>query len=207
MKKYFITATGTGIGKTFITCDLIRQIKTHGKTARALKPIISGWEDSDTDTHKIIAAQGGGDIENISPWRFSAPLSPDIAAKAEGKLIDFDAVVNFCKPEENADYLLIEGVGGVMVPLTENKTIADLITALDIPAIVVAGTYLGSISHTLTALTTLAAHNINVAKLVVNQSQDCVGADAIIASLINFTDVPIVFLPYGGDCKELLNKL
>lgn len=207
MKKYFITATGTGIGKTFITCNLIRQIKAQGKTVRAIKPIISGWEDSDTDTHKIIAALAGGNIDDISPWRLTAPLSPDIAAKKDGVTIDFAEVINFCEPPADADYLLIEGVGGVMVPINQNKTIADLIEALAIPAILVAGTYLGSISHTLTAIAALKQHNIKIQKLIINQSKDCAGADEIVKTISNFTDVPIVFVPYGGDCKDLLNQL
>jgi dethiobiotin synthetase len=198
VKKYFITATGTGIGKTAITCALVHQLIKNGKKVAALKPVISGWEDVDTDTHKILAALNlpatQENIEKISPWRFTAPLSPDVAAKMEGRVVDFAELVTFCEDVSKSDYLLIEGAGGVMTPITNNKTMADLIAALQIPAILIAGTYLGTISHTLAALKALESYNIEVSHIVLNQSKDCAGADYTINCLKNFTDIPIVFV-------------
>ena len=93
-------------------------------------------------------------IARISPWRFAAALSPDQAAAREGKTIDFAATRRFCAEAiaTAEDIVLIEGIGGLMVPLDAQHTICDLIGALDVPLLLVAGTYLGSLSHTLTAI-------------------------------------------------------
>jgi dethiobiotin synthetase len=198
--SYFITGTDTGIGKTVITCALTNQLRKKGKKVASIKPIISGWSDHNSDTHQILKSLDlpvtPENIDKISPWRLKAPLSPDIAAKKENREIAFDDVVKFCQQYGNGpDYLFIEGAGGVMTPVTGNKTIADLIFALQIPVLLVTGTYLGSISHTLTALKTLESYNIKTDCVIVNQSQNCVGADDIIQSLQNFTRVPTIFVP------------
>ena len=103
-------------------------------------------------------------IERISPWRFRAPLSPDLAARREGRRIDVDDVIAFCQSavEQRRDSLLIEGVGGIMVPLDDQRTILDVMMALHLPLILVAGSYLGTISHTLTALDSLYRRDMNV---------------------------------------------
>ncbi|MCE3233640.1 MAG: bioD [Rickettsiaceae bacterium] len=201
-KSYFITATGTGIGKTYITCALINKLQHAGKTVRAIKPVISGWENSNTDTHRILEALNveatDESIAKTSPWRFDQPLSPDIATRLVGKSIDFEELVNFCHPAGKEDYLLIEGVGGVMVPLNSKKTIADLIKKLQIPVILVAGSYLGSISHTLTAITTLKSYDIIINRIIISQSKDCAGKNEMIETLQNFTNIPIILVPYGA---------
>ncbi len=111
-------------------------------------------------------------LDRVSPWRFAAPLSPDMAAAREGKAIDFEALVRVCREgiAEADGTLFIEGVGGVMVPLDGRHTVLDWMAELDLPLIVVTGSYLGTISHTLTALEVLARRKLRVAALVVNES-------------------------------------
>ena len=112
------------------------------------------------------------EIDRISPWRFAAPLSPDLAAAAEGRSIDFKALVEFSR---DAAYgrgtVFIEGVGGIMVPLDATHTVLDWMSALRIPVLLVAGSYLGTISHTLTALHVLAHRNLDIAGVVVSESE------------------------------------
>lgn len=179
MKRYFITASGTEIGKTFVTSLLIRQLRAKGKSAAALKPLITGYTDEtapESDTRYLLDALGlpmnAQNIAAISPWRFEAPLSPNMAAQREGRQIDLKEVVNFCNAARNGgeDYLLIEGVGGVMVPLDDIYTVRDWIMILQMPALLVTGSYLGSISHTLTALEALQSRGIKVAGIVVSES-------------------------------------
>jgi dethiobiotin synthetase len=179
MKRYFITASGTEIGKTFVTSLLIRQLRAKGKSAAALKPLITGYTDEtapESDTRHLLDALGlpmnAQNIAAISPWRFEAPLSPNMAAQREGRQIDLKEVVNFCNAARNGgeDYLLIEGVGGVMVPLDDIYTVRDWIMILQMPALLVTGSYLGSISHTLTALEALQSRGIKVAGIVVSES-------------------------------------
>jgi dethiobiotin synthetase len=175
----FITATGTDIGKTYVGVGLIAALRRRGRKVSALKPILSGFEadkSAASDPAALLAACGRTpDLEaiaGISPWRFTAPLSPDQAAAQEGKTIDFAATRRFCAAAIAAaeDIVLIEGIGGLMVPLTPQHTICDLIGALDIPLLLVGGTYLGSLSHTLTAIEVAEKRGLKIAGLVLNET-------------------------------------
>ncbi|MFZ5930953.1 MAG: dethiobiotin synthase [Pseudomonadota bacterium] len=179
MKCLFITASGTEIGKTFVTSLLIRQLRAKGKSVAALKPLITGYTDEtapQSDTRHLLDALGlpmnAQNIAAISPWRFEAPLAPNMAAVREGRQIDLKEVIAFCNAARNGaqDYLLIEGVGGVMVPLNDAYTVREWIMILQMPTLLVTGSYLGSISHTLTALETLQSRGIKVAGIVISES-------------------------------------
>lgn len=159
MTAFFITATGTDVGKTYVASGLIRHWRAAGRQVEALKPVASGFDPAaakTSDSGVLLSALGKPitptEIDRISPWRFSAPLSPDMAAERENRRIDFDAVVKYSRDAIAAaqDILLIEGIGGIMVPLTDKHTVLDWMAALDIPLVVVTGTYVGSLSHTLT---------------------------------------------------------
>ena len=145
MKRFFITSSGTGIGKTFITCALTHQLRQQGIKVHALKPIISGWDVTDPtmDSLQLLDAMekphDQKNIEAISPWRFAAPLSPDMAAKKEGRHLELSDIVSFCQQEQKADICLIEGVGGVMVPLNDKVTVLDWITQLSYETVLVVG--------------------------------------------------------------------
>ena len=208
MAQYFITATGTDIGKTYVTCSLIQQLVAANRPVLGLKPIISGWEDynEDMDTNRILSAMGRpffpDDIETISPWRFSEPLSPDMAATREGVTIDFTNVVKFCNQAKLlSENLIIEGAGGVMVPINHGKTFLDLMEEVNIPVILVAGSYLGSISHTLTAINALKSRDLDVHKIILNESIDGVNIEDTKSTISNFTDIEIETLERGAEVK------
>ena len=176
MSAWFITATGTDIGKTVLTTTLCRQLTARGHAVRALKPILSGYssdEKDDSDSGRILRSLGVAPsneaVASITPWRFAAPLSPDMAAAREDRRIDFAALVDFCAPGDE-DILLIEGVGGAMVPLTERETVLDWIIALKTPTLVVAGSYLGAISHTLTTVAAMRDRGAAIGAIVVSES-------------------------------------
>ena len=176
MTAYFVTSSGTDVGKTFATCALIHAARAQGKTVAAFKPILSGFEAAsatDSDAGKIMEALGAGTIDGIAPWRFPAPLSPNMAAAREGKTIDVDAVIRWTHERlHGADITFIEGVGGVLVPLNDTHTVRDWMVGLSIPAIVVVGSYLGAISHALTAIEALRVANISIKALIVSESED-----------------------------------
>jgi dethiobiotin synthetase len=192
-RAYFITATGTDSGKTWLTAGVAGVCRRRGVTVRALKPVMSGYDEHKPeacDAGVLLAKVGAGetvdDIESIAPWRFAAPLSPDRAASLENKAIDFDALVGWCRSEiaHHDGLLLIEGVGGAMVPLDATHTVREWIAALEIPAMLVVGSYLGALSHTLTALAALRAIGIVPAAIVVNESPgSTVGLDDTLDSL------------------------
>jgi dethiobiotin synthetase len=179
MRSYFVTATGTDIGKTYITAGVLRAARAAGRRVSAIKPVLSGYAPqfaAGSDPAVLLAAMGKRvthrNIAAIAPWRFTAPLSPDMAAAREHRRVDFGALAEFCSAAMASapDTLLIEGVGGVAVPLDDRHLVADWISALRIPAILVAGTYLGTISHTLTAAAFLDARGIAIASIVLNES-------------------------------------
>lgn len=184
MAAFFVTASGTGVGKTLVTTALAWQLRRAGRQVRALKPVITGFSPDtlvESDSGQILRCLDRevtmGEVDKISPWRFAAPISPDMAAARVGVEIDFGELVAFCR-DEVADaarvgaVLLIEGIGGAMVPLTEEETVADWMAALGLPAVLVTGSYLGSLSHTLTALETMAARGMETAAVVVSESPE-----------------------------------
>jgi dethiobiotin synthetase len=180
VKRFFVTSTGTGIGKTYATCALIRQARARGQKVAATKPLISGFDKNkiaESDTGAILAALGEDASEaavaRVSPWRFAAPLAPNMAAAAEGRELDCKSLFARSRAflEEKADLALIEGVGGVMVPLDADKTVLDWMCVCAIPVILVAGDYLGTISHTLTAVEVLKMRGVGIAAVVVSEGE------------------------------------
>ncbi len=203
--SYFITATGTDIGKTFVTAGILRAARAAGRDLRALKPVLSGYDPASavqSDSGVLLAAMGRAVSEStiaaITPWRFAAPLSPDMAAALEGASLDFAALLAFCESAiaPAPDGLLVEGVGGVAVPLDETHLVADWIAALRLPVVLVAGTYLGTLSHSITAARFLAACGIKIAALVLSESVEApVSATVTAAALARFIAAPIHIIP------------
>jgi dethiobiotin synthetase len=177
MTQFFISAIGTEVGKTFCTAAMLHQSSSY----RAIKPVISGYERAaSSDAGELLRAMGlpvnQENAEAISPFRFKAPLSPHLAAAKENKVIDKDVLEAFCREQcRSHSRLLIEGVGGLMVPITADYLVIDWMKALDLPVILVAGTYLGAINHTLLSLKALEYAGLNLHALLVNQSAQCAG--------------------------------
>ena len=204
MTAIFITATGTDVGKTFVVASLIRLLRQMGRTVDAIKPIVSGYDATlaaASDPGVLIGALGlpfsPEAVDRVSPWRFRAAVAPDLAARREGRSIDVDAVVAYCQGaiKRRRDILLIEGVGGIMVPLDEHRTILDVMMALRVPLILVTGSYRGTISHTLTALNSLFRRDLNVLATIVNETPgSSIPLGDAVASIGRFTD-PVIGLP------------
>jgi len=210
MTAIFVSATGTDVGKTFVTTGLIRHYLGQGRAVDAIKPVVSGFDPAAlpaSDPGALLAALGRPvtieEAERISPWRFAAPLSPDMAARREARTIDFNAVTEFCRSAMAArrGHLLIEGIGGVMVPLDESRTVLDLMTQLRLPILLVAGTYVGTISHTLTALQILVRRNLDVAAVIVSESPGSAAAlDDTVATIARFSgSIDVVGVPRLAD--------
>jgi dethiobiotin synthetase len=215
---YFITSTGTGIGKTYVTAALIRLARARNLRVAATKPIISGFDKSliaGSDTGEILAALGEAPTEDavarVSPWRFAAPLAPNMAARAEGTTLDCDALFAFSRGflRGDADLALIEGVGGVMVPLDDQKTVIDWIVAAGAPVVLVVGDYLGTISHTLTALEVLRARGAQVAALALSESgvAEVPFADTLAELAARIAPIPVLPLRRGADGASLASLL
>ncbi len=204
MSAIFITGTGTDVGKTYVAASLIRHLRQMGRLVDAIKPVVSGYDPAQpaaSDPGVLLDALGlpatEQEIDRISPWRFRAPLSPDLAAEREGRRIDVDTVIKYCQTaiDRRRDILLIEGIGGIMVPLEGERTILDVMMALQLPLILVAGSYLGTISHTLTALDALFRRGLRVLAIIVSETTDStVRLDDTVAAIARFAE-PVIGLP------------
>jgi dethiobiotin synthetase len=179
-KAFFVTATGTDVGKTYVTAGILRALRERGYPATAIKPIMSGFDPgmaASSDAGILLEAMGKRitpkAIAAIAPWRYAAPLSPDMAAAREGRALHLPEIVTFCRAAIRAapDQLLIEGVGGAMVPLDAQHTVRDWISELNLPVLLVAGSYLGTISHTLTTAEALRMQGIAIAAIVVSEGE------------------------------------
>ncbi|PWS33580.1 dethiobiotin synthase [Pedobacter paludis] len=163
MAKYFITGIGTGIGKTLISAILTEKLK-----ADYWKPIQSG--DLETSDSKTIASLISNEktIIHQESYRLTQPLSPHLSAKLDGITIDLNQIVI----PETENNLIIEGAGGLMVPLNENELMVDLIQKLDAEVILVSQNYLGSINHTLLSINLLNQHNIKIKGIIFNGDEN-----------------------------------
>lgn len=211
MRTVFITSSGTDIGKTFVATALIRQLREKGEDVRALKPVISGFSDAapeGSDTALILEALGRAvtppNIDAVSPWRFKAALSPDMAARREGAPLGYGAVLGACREAravDNPGTLIIEGVGGVMVPLTDDRLVLDWIADLHAEAaldvLLVVGSYLGTISHTLTAVEALRGRELEPSAIIVSESPESpVPLEETGAAIARFLpDMPMAYVP------------
>lgn len=208
MPAFFITATGTDIGKTFVTAGLIRFLHQRSRPVAALKPVASGYDKTNpsaSDAGQLLDALGRDVTEDnvaaISPWRFAAALSPDMAAARENRTIDYNRLVAFSRESLGREQttLFIEGIGGVMVPLDRSHTTLDWMAELDLPLILVTGSYLGTISHTLTAVAAVKQRGLRIAALVVNETLGSPVDHAETAqNLAARIDAPAVMLPHGA---------
>jgi dethiobiotin synthetase len=207
MTAVFVTASGTGVGKTFVVCKLVEELAAAGRPVRALKPVASGFDAASpagSDSALLLRAQGleltPQHLDAVSPWRFAAALSPDMAAAREGRSIPFEALVAHCRAASEQDGVtLIEGVGGVMVPLDGEHTVLDWIAALGAPALLVVGSYLGTLSHSLTAAAALHHRGVPLLGIVVSESEvEPVPAEETAATLARFlVGTRIRVLPRG----------
>src|SRR5690242_3730440 len=146
-RGYFVTGTGTGVGKTLVSCALLHAFGLQGKAAVGMKPVATGmengkWADVEllTDASNVTAPR-----ELINPYSFVPPIAPHIAAGRAGMHIDIEVIRNAClELQKLADIVIVEGVGGFLVPLNEREDSSHMAQALGLPVILVAGMQLGS---------------------------------------------------------------
>ena len=171
----FVTGTDTGVGKTVVTAALAVALRTHGYGVGVMKPIETGVlssTDTRSDAVRLHAAAGSGDALSVMrPYVFRLPLAPVDAARLEKITIAMPTIARaFRTLRSRHDMLLVEGVGGVFVPITPLLKVSDLIYRMKLPAIVVGRASLGGINHTLLTLEALRQRKISVLALVLNRT-------------------------------------
>ncbi|MEQ1753999.1 MAG: dethiobiotin synthase [Micropepsaceae bacterium] len=211
---FFITATGTDVGKTYVLCRILEQMRGRGQDVFALKPVLSGFDrstQSNSDAGRLLAALGRSvdskNVASIAPWRFREPISPDMAAEREGVLVTLADVASFCRNEfsQQPGTGFVEGAGGILSPLGRDFTNLDLAESLDVPVVLVAGAYLGTISHTLTACAALRERRRQPVSIVLCEAQGGpVSLKATAEAISRFVDTPIHTVANRGRVPDRL---
>ncbi len=172
----FVTGTGTGVGKTFIACGIAAALHARGVRVGVMKPVETGCGPPGArrprDAAALRAAAGSAlALDRICPWQLEAPLAPDVAARLEGNRVDATRIVSVYREIEQAhDLTLVEGAGGLLVPIDGRYTMADLVRDLDLPLLVVVDSKLGAINHTLLTLEAAAVRGLSVIGYILNRA-------------------------------------
>ena len=193
--NFFITGTDTDSGKTYVTALLTRSLRCAGFDTVAMKPVSCGEPE---DTRALLAA---ADQElspgEVTPVSYKAPLAPIEAACLEGRSFDPEVILTvFRRLKNSRRSLLVEGVGGWLVPLAPGYTTADLAKAMDLPVLLVVRNRLGSLNHTLLTLESIRNHGLTCGGIVLNNHPAAEGDASREGNrrlLPSLTDVPILF--------------
>ena len=176
MKSFFVTGTDTGIGKTVFTCGLATLLRVSGIDVGVMKPFATGIPQKNgfqsEDVSMLVSSSGVSDPESlINPYFFAIPASPYSAAKKLGKQIDLDLVFSsFDKLRSIHDVVLVEGIGGIMTPILKDYFVIDLIKDLNFDTMIVAGSKIGTINHTMLTIDACKKHGIHISGLIINQT-------------------------------------
>ncbi len=170
--SYFITGTDTGVGKTLISCALLHGFAAQGKRAAGFKPVAAGCDEDDhNEDAKALRAASTMQLAygQVNPYCFPRPIAPHLAARHVGVRIEMQRILTTYEELDcQADEVIVEGAGGFLVPLNEERSFADLARELDIPVILVVGMRLGCINHALLTDLALAQHQVACAGWVAN---------------------------------------
>ena len=159
MRGVFVTATDTGVGKTYLSCAIAAQLRAQGLTVGVAKPVLTGLDDPGPHDHELLGA--------TPAYEFAPPVSPHLAAELAGLELDPAALLaNARAAAEGNDAVVVEGVGGLLVPLTRSYTVRDLAAELGLPVVVAARPALGTINHTRLTLEAAAAAGLDVRAVV-----------------------------------------
>lgn len=200
---YFLTGTDTEIGKTFITCALLHRARLDGLKAVGLKPIAAGTDAAGlNDDVEAIRAASNVELPRqiINPWCFEPAIAPHIAAEEAGVRIEFGPIKASCDAaRQQADLVIVEGVGGFCVPLGVDRNTADLAVDLGLPVILVVGMRLGCISHALLTAEAIAARSLKLVGWVANRIDPAMSRFAEnLATLQTLLPAPLLgVVPHG----------
>jgi dethiobiotin synthetase len=192
VRGFFVAGTDTGIGKTLVTAAIALALRTRGVDVGVIKPVQTGEGDA-VELKRLVGLSESP--ARIAPFSFAAPLAPLVAARLEGKALELDEVVERVRALSEAHELtIVEGVGGLLVPVGPGWTVADLAGELRLPLLVVARAGLGTVNHTLLTLAEAERRGLDVAGVVLNgygRERDPSEADN--GELIeSFTGVPVI---------------
>ena len=175
MKSVFITGTDTGVGKTWVSCALMRQLIGEGLRVVGMKPVATGaiMQDGElrNDDAMQLMANANVDVpyEFVNPYCFAPAIAPHIAAHQPGTSISLDVIQHaYRELAANADVVVVEGVGGWAVPINAQQTMADVATILNLPVVMVVGMRLGCLNHALLTAQSIQSTSLTLTAWVAN---------------------------------------
>jgi dethiobiotin synthetase len=205
----FFTGTDTGVGKTLVTAGVAWLLRRQGRGVCVSKPVATGaglvhGRKVSEDTIRLAEAAGGPeDWGQVTPWAFTQPAAPAVAARLERVKLTLPDLAGAARSQGcPGKILLVEGVGGLLCPLTEEETVADLAVLLGLPVVVVARRGLGTLNHTLLTLEVARARGLAVAGVVVNETTPprSLAEETNVEELRRRIDVPILaVVPYQAE--------
>ncbi len=191
----FVTGTDTGIGKTFVSAMIAREVSHSIERVGVFKPACSGaevapdgslfWPDLDA---LRASTQSNASLDEVCSYRLREPLAPPVAASREGVAIEFEVMLSAARRQrERHDFVVVEGVGGWLCPLTDRHLIADFAAALGLPVVIVARRGLGTINHTLLTIESIQRRGLRIAGVILNDVLDEAGSIAAETNLAELT--------------------
>ena len=210
---YFITGSDTDVGKTYIACEIIRQLCQQGVEVETRKPAESGCVESDGGglvTHDAAALQQANasqeTLERINPYRYRAALAPHRAARLEGQTIKLQALIDACSRDDPAHCLIVEGAGGFYSPLAEDGRNADLASALQLPVIIVVNDRIGAVNQALMTLQVVKSRQLQVAAVILNEVTAITERDMDNATdLLPYCDCPIFCCGFNAELAPIFD--
>lgn len=214
-KGLFITGTDTGVGKTLITGALAHLAVSHGISTGVFKPVATGCElvddllQSEDARFLSYCVNGGQTEQEISPVCYGSPVSPMTAVEQTGTLIDWASIVSaYRKTVDNHELVFVEGIGGVMVPFSENDFVLDLMVDLALPVLVVARASLGTLNQSILTVKACQSRGLSVFGILLNESVDS-GSDESrktncqdLARLAGIVNVSVITFCKGSCVKD-----
>ncbi len=206
-RHFFVTGTDTGVGKTTVTVRLMQHFASQGLKVLAMKPVASGceWVDGRWQNEDVIQLTAASNVqappELVNPYCFQPAIAPHIAAAQAGVEIQLDVIKTaYTALTQLADVVIVEGAGGLLVPLNETQSIVDLLQVVELPALVVVGMRLGCINHALLTRQVLQQQQIPFCGWVANQiDPDMSMQQENLQTLGNWLkQPPVLHLPYQG---------
>lgn len=203
--RYFVTGTDTGVGKTLISLGLMQKLQDAGIETLGVKPVASGCEataDGLRNADALALQQQSSRplaYEQVNPYAFAPPIAPHLAARDVGVILFAAELQSHCvKLQTYADGMVVEGVGGWLVPINERQTMADLASALQLPVVMVVGMRLGCINHALLTAESISAYGVPLAGWVANHIEPDLDHDAqLLAAIGSRLGVPLLgSVPY-----------
>jgi len=214
----FVTGTDTGVGKTLAACALIHALAARGLKVAAMKPVAAGASGeaqslANRDSRLLLRACGRGDMRDVTPILLGEAIAPHIAAAHEGRLIALEPIRAAYQRivAGAADWVVVEGVGGFVVPLGPRLDTVDLARALALPVVMVVGLRLGCLNHALLTARAIEASGLPFAGWIANAIDPAMAAaDENVAALVERLRAPLLArLPFAvdADAKRLAGSL